>query len=461
MKKIGVLPIIFISLIITISFVSSSCTVVDNNLCLGDKIIVMELSHLTNAHGEEYSIPMDYDKVLCCNKPADTNIIYPRRCDPPTNPINKIIGLSADSNTHAELPQENNYATSGTNICYGDFSCVGVEADNCNNILGYCSGTPTSCHGWPICRPDGCSINWFTCQGPPTPCSQMTTLGGCTSQGCRWTSVPTGTNYFPVLSLSHSTNAHISGPTDSNYDFKICCTEEGETNPECNSCANSQECIDLGNCDGEICDTITHKCVECRVGHDEDCKSGYCVVNKCVKCTNGHPCPTGFICKDGFCTPDDDCGDGACDHGEDFTSCPKDCDEETECSTNSDCNNFLEGLTCETESTGCDRTSEDTWNSCTCDPLSKKCKLKQINCESGEIICTYTTEIYGECDSNNERTITYVDPANPGCNYEVTVDCPSTISTEKLPFFNIYNFFLTFLALAIIYGIFYRRRKYE
>ena len=79
------------------------------NTANGDTI-VMRLSDTTNAHGQLNGQTPTYPQVLCCQGFAGQTTTC--------NTGNKIIGLSADNNAHAEIPSEIAYTSKA---CYTRF----------------------------------------------------------------------------------------------------------------------------------------------------------------------------------------------------------------------------------------------------------------------------------------------------------------------------------------------------
>jgi len=128
--------------------------------------VLMRLSDLTNAHGELASQANYLYEVYC-------NFVGTQTCN--LDGTNKILGLSSDTNAHAEVPSETAYTSK---VCYGDLSCIGTK-DTC--------GTNDNAGG---------NVN-----------------------GDDATSFPVS-----IVSLSATTNAHI-GPVSGtgSYGTKICC----------------------------------------------------------------------------------------------------------------------------------------------------------------------------------------------------------------------------------------------
>ncbi|MFH1801358.1 MAG: hypothetical protein ABH804_00795 [archaeon] len=88
--------------------VTTSCSSSDN--------IIMKMSSQDNAHGAVYD-DTNYNYCISCD------FIGSHECDGG----NKIMGLSATTNAHAESPSLNNY---NTHVCFGDLTCA-VGAGSC------------------------------------------------------------------------------------------------------------------------------------------------------------------------------------------------------------------------------------------------------------------------------------------------------------------------------------------
>ena len=80
--------------------IQSSCNIANT---------VMKLSNALNVHGSLYN-QGSYTQYLCCDFTGT------HTCDG----TNKILGLSVNTNAHAEIPSLTNY---GTNVCFGDLEC--------------------------------------------------------------------------------------------------------------------------------------------------------------------------------------------------------------------------------------------------------------------------------------------------------------------------------------------------
>lgn len=119
---------IFFGIVLLIFFSSNifaldygECSIVQRSSCIlsnGDNII-MGLSALTNAHGQNASIGT-YPYVLCCNFGKKVSNLT-------CNGKNKLIKISALTNAHAESPDGIMYSNS---VCYEDFACT-LRASTC------------------------------------------------------------------------------------------------------------------------------------------------------------------------------------------------------------------------------------------------------------------------------------------------------------------------------------------
>jgi len=132
-----------------LSFVNSAVTSCSFGLKenIPDNKEVFRLSANTNAHGELLS-QNNYDFVLGCNS-AEVKTCSTTEgtckgiegCNDATNkgdcdiylgevcswiPANKIIGLSSETNAHAESPSQYNY---DVDVCYGDLRCASSSGD--------------------------------------------------------------------------------------------------------------------------------------------------------------------------------------------------------------------------------------------------------------------------------------------------------------------------------------------
>lgn len=170
-KKIIIFILALLLIFPIISFISAvnTCTIESsetncNNIAGGK--VVMHLSGTTNAHGE-LKTQTNYAPVLCCNFGGG---------DIACSANNKIIGLSAPTNAHAERP-ENTIYDSSNNVCYDSLiNCVGISA-NCDTsqIKVLKLSSPTNAH---LESKDGTSYGTNIC------CAVQITLGGTIAPQC-------------------------------------------------------------------------------------------------------------------------------------------------------------------------------------------------------------------------------------------------------------------------------------
>jgi len=96
--------------------VGESCGVYDASQCstTSSPYLLMKLSDATNAHGATRSDTI-YQKAICCDFSG---------ASVSCSGTNKVLGLSATTNAHAEIPTLTAYTTP---ICYADLECVSVS----------------------------------------------------------------------------------------------------------------------------------------------------------------------------------------------------------------------------------------------------------------------------------------------------------------------------------------------
>ncbi len=115
MKKIrGLILGIFLCILLA-NFASASLCEITTSC---DNSIIMKLSSPTNAHGEVWDGP-NYNYYLCCDIEGN------HECNEITN---KVVGLSATTNAHAQIPSLGSYPT---NVCFGNLTCTSREG-TCN-----------------------------------------------------------------------------------------------------------------------------------------------------------------------------------------------------------------------------------------------------------------------------------------------------------------------------------------
>ena len=181
MKK-GINRLLILALFVSIIYIgftsaAITCNVTQRSDCNSNPNgnVVMGLYATSNSHGENASYT-DYNYVLCCYNfgQGDTS------CLPlgnPAHPIygssvpdNKVIGLSAPTNAHAEVPGDTNY---DVNVCYNGLECVSSSS--------------------------GCDSNYP----------------------------------INVFNLSSDTNSHISATPTAGFDIAICCKVLNIPSPSC------------------------------------------------------------------------------------------------------------------------------------------------------------------------------------------------------------------------------------
>lgn len=144
-KEVNKFLIIFV-LIFLIGFVSAAeCNIISRSSC--NDYIIMGLSDSTNAHGE-FPDAETYDYVLCCDfGEGDTE------CSQSSHPVydgipkNKILGLSAPTNAHAEAPMDSQDANYENPVCYDGLTCERKTSCDSNYPIEIISlSAPTNAH---------------------------------------------------------------------------------------------------------------------------------------------------------------------------------------------------------------------------------------------------------------------------------------------------------------------------
>jgi cysteine-rich repeat protein len=155
--------------IFLLSFASAEvagCRITTRSQCVGTEVPVLGLSATTNAHGE-LGNQNNYNYVLCCEAVGK---VGSTQC----SGTNTILILSGTTNAHAEINTIKSYPPSG-NVCFDEISCTTTPASACPS-------------DFPI----------------------------------------------PTVSLSTTTNAHIAQPFGTgSYATKICCKKK-----DIDSCGN-------------------------------------------------------------------------------------------------------------------------------------------------------------------------------------------------------------------------------
>jgi len=148
--------IIFVSiLIVSLLSFTYACT---------DDQRILRLSSESNAHGEvwngagNYPIEICYDEIFGSDYQAEAGEDV-HAC----TGTNKVVGLSSETNAHAEEPGLDNYPV---DVCYGDLECSVIDSGDCSDL---------------------------------------------------------GDEYRCVVTLSSDANAHLATCGSNGYDKKVCC----------------------------------------------------------------------------------------------------------------------------------------------------------------------------------------------------------------------------------------------
>ncbi len=127
------LVILFLAVTTLISAAEENCEIISADAPdIDSNKIVMRLSSMTNAHGELVS-EGNYDYILYCDFSGSLT------CDGQ----NKIIGLSSNSNAHAEIPDGTTYSF---DVCYSDLSCRSSSSCNSNEISMFSLSSNSNAH---------------------------------------------------------------------------------------------------------------------------------------------------------------------------------------------------------------------------------------------------------------------------------------------------------------------------
>jgi len=142
--------------------------VVEAGTLCADNQIILRLSSPINAHGEVWNGAGGYTTEVCYDRIFGVAATNTDRTCQPLN-ANKVVGLSASTNAHAESPSLSNYPV---NVCYGSLSCVertgvcvGNESlvvslsANTNAHLSNSSSYPTSICCTSLTAPLVCTLN--------------------------------------------------------------------------------------------------------------------------------------------------------------------------------------------------------------------------------------------------------------------------------------------------------------
>ncbi len=104
--------------------IDEGCEVeVEAQTCSDESQIILRLSSETNAHGEVWNGAGNYPVEICYDEIFGVQGNGNRVC----SGENKVLGLSANTNAHAEIPSLDNYETE---VCYGDLECIS-QSGNC------------------------------------------------------------------------------------------------------------------------------------------------------------------------------------------------------------------------------------------------------------------------------------------------------------------------------------------
>ncbi|MDP3917443.1 MAG: hypothetical protein Q8Q42_04125 [Nanoarchaeota archaeon] len=162
-KKEGVL--FGLAILLTIFF---NLNIIEAGTMCADNQIILRLSSPTNAHGEVWNGAGGYTTEICYDRIFGAPAVNTDRTCQSLN-TNKVVGLSASTNAHAEDPSLSNYPI---NVCYGDLSCtartgscVGNESlvvslsANTNAHLSNSSSYPVSICCTAAAPPISCTLN--------------------------------------------------------------------------------------------------------------------------------------------------------------------------------------------------------------------------------------------------------------------------------------------------------------
>ncbi|MBS3085817.1 hypothetical protein J4225_03990 [Candidatus Pacearchaeota archaeon] len=117
----GILLVIFSAWIVS----ADGCSIVQRSACTNTNEIILGLSDLTNAHAQTWDDPNPYQYTVCC----DFTSANPHTC----SGTNKVVGLSAQTNAHAQEPARTTYPI---DICFADLECV-ASSNSCDISNGY------------------------------------------------------------------------------------------------------------------------------------------------------------------------------------------------------------------------------------------------------------------------------------------------------------------------------------
>lgn len=183
---------------------------------------IMKLFSPANAHGALWNDTNGYSTDICY---TDFWAAYSGATPHACTGSNKILGLSAVTNAHAETPSLNNYLTP---VCYGDLDCISESG------LGDCSDTTRKV----------------------------------------------------VARLFAGTNSHISNASNTNYPTKICCKPSGGACVDECPLSGLRECHPTTESYRECEDYDADTCLEWSIYTScvgaETCQAGVCRI--CTPC---------------------------------------------------------------------------------------------------------------------------------------------------------------------------------
>lgn len=266
--------------------------------------------------------------------------VFAYGCEDGTD-LQKILGISTDTNAHSELYDQTNYPVE---ICYdyffiGEYGGETPHACNSNIVAKISASTNAHAEG-----PTGTTYGTNVCYGD----LQCQIVDHGAGQTCN------GRGAF-IMGFSGATNAHVSAGTCSNYQYYLCCTSaSGE--PKCNyngicdydeTNANCPDDCPCNTCNNDDICLPPENYTNCM--HDCHCGNGKCEwywpyseTNETGNCLGPPEIHGGDCwCGDGICetlwenvtTCRDDCygcQDGRCDRStENVTICTDDCCEKT------------------------------------------------------------------------------------------------------------------------------------
>ena len=288
--------------------------------CIPPDQTILRLSASSNAHGELWNGAGDYGWEICYNEIFGVGGNGDRTCH-----SNKVVGLDASTNAHAENVSLTNYQT---NVCYGDLicttrlnscnadeKCVVTLSANTNAHLADCNSsdaysTKICCKPLVIVIPALTSAYWTNNAG-----SVITTAGIGDSVKLVAEGTPDGTNITfevfdsnpvtdsPIRTGVNALSAIISGgkatasttitPADYNAgsgtrDFYFIASVV--SNHNINISSGNLEITPPSEC--SCSDGTT--CKDCSIT-GQYCNDTRSLVDDCIKC----PCPAGAECIEG------------------------------------------------------------------------------------------------------------------------------------------------------------------